>query len=358
METRARSAPDDPAGAQENHGGETDLANSAITDLPRPDDLARFKPGFGQRFILTVDTEEEFDWTRPIARSGHTLHSVARLAKFQQFCEGQGICPVYLVDYPIATSPAVADILRPAIAAGKAEVGVQLHPWVNPPHEEDVTEFNSFAGNLAPEVEREKFARLKAAIEAAFGATPLIYRAGRYGVGPNTATMLAEGGIAIDTSVRSLFDYSSGGGPNFRDFPVIPWWIDRARRLLELPLTTVYWGPLRQLGPWLYPVMWRVPWLRGALARIGLLERIPLTPEGITVDEALRGIDIAVDDGLPVLVFSFHSPSLAPGFTPYVRDEDDLDAFYDWWRQVFAYLARRGVKPATVGELVEATELA
>jgi hypothetical protein len=105
-------------------------------------------------------------------------------------------------------------------------------------------------------------------------------------------------------------------------------------------------------------MMWRLPQLRGAMARIGLLERIPLTPEGVTVEEALRGIDIALDEGLPVLVFSFHSPSLAPGFTPYVRSEDDLDAIYDWWRQVFAYLAKRGVQPAKVDQLVKAVALA
>jgi hypothetical protein len=334
------------------------LAVTGILDQPAPADFVRFQSGFGTRFIVTVDTEEEFDWTQPIARGGHTVHSVARLAKFQEFCEGQGVCPVYLVDYPIATSPAAGDILRGAIAAGKAEVGVQLHPWVSPPHDEEVTERNSFAGNLPAELEREKFRRLKAAIEANFNATPLIYRAGRYGVGPNTAAILAEGGIAIDTSVRSRFDYSSGGGPNFREHPLVPYWLDRSKRLIELPLTTVYWGLLRQLGPWLYPMMWRVPKLRGAMARIGLLERIPLTPEGVTVEEALRGIDIALDEGLPVLVFSFHSPSLAPGFTPYVRSEDELDAFYDWWRQIFAYLARREVRPATVDQLVKAVALA
>ena len=334
------------------------MAATGIIDLPAPADIVRFQPGFGVRFILTVDTEEEFDWTQPIARAGHTVHSVARLAKFQEFCEGQGVCPVYLVDYPIATSPAAGDILREAIAAGKAEVGVQLHPWVSPPHDEEVSEHNSFVGNLPPALEREKFRRLKAAIEANFGAAPLIYRAGRYGVGPNTAAILAEGGIAVDTSVRARFDYSSGGGPNFRQHPIFPWWLDRAGGLIELPLTTVYWGLLRQLGHWLYPVMWRIPRLRGALARIGLLERIPLTPEGVTVEEALRGIDIALDEGLPVLVFSFHSPSLAPGFTPYVRSEDDLDAFYDWWRRVFAYLGQRGVRPTTVDELVKAVALA
>ena len=249
-------------------------------------------------------------------------------------------------------------ILRDAVAAGTAEVGVQLHPWVSPPHEEEVTEHNSFAGNLPAALEQAKFQQLRDKIEQTIGAAPLIYRAGRYGVGPNTAEILADGGIAIDSSVRARFDYSSGGGPNFREFPIRPYWLNQARRLMELPLTTVFWGPLRQLGPWLYPQMWRAPRLRGLLSRIGLLERIPLTPEGVTIAEAIRGIDIALDDGLPVLVFSFHSPSLAPGYTPYVRNEDDLDALYDWWRAAFGYLARRGVRPTTVKELVGAVALA
>lgn len=329
-----------------------------ITDLPAPDQRVQFPADFGQRFILTVDTEEEFDWGQPIRREGYTLHSVARLARFQEFCEGVGVVPIYLVDYPIASSPAACEALRPAIAAGKAEVGVQLHPWVSPPHDEDVSEFNSFAGNLPATLEREKFRRLRDAIEQGFGATPLIYRAGRYGLGPNTASILSDHGIAIDTSIRSRFDYSAGGGPNYRDHPVVPWWVDRERGLMELPLTTVYWGLLRQFGPWLYPKMWRVPQLRGLLARIGMLERIPLTPEGVTLDEAIRGIDIAIDEDLPLLVFSFHSPSLAPGFTPYVRSESDLDAFYDWWRAVFAYLQRRQVAPTSVGGLMQSVTLA
>lgn len=334
------------------------LSNKRITDLPTKADAVRFKPGFGQRYIVTVDTEEEFDWTKPIARDGHTLHSVARLARFQEFCEAKGVCPIYLVDYPIITSPTAVEILRNAVAAGKAEVGVQLHPWVSPPFDEEVSQFNSFAGNLPTELERAKFRNLRDAIENAIGKAPLMYRAGRYGVGPNTADILSNGGIAVDTSVRATFDYSTGGGPNFRDFPITPYWIDRTKGLMELPLTTVYWGLLRQFGTALYARMWRVPRLRGALARIGMLERIPLTPEGVTIEEALRGIDIAIDMQLPVLVFSFHSPSLAPGFTPYVRNEDDLDALYDWFRQAFAYLERRGVRPTKVSELIDAVALA
>ena len=334
------------------------MADGCITDPPGEGQFVRFAPDFGQRFIVTVDTEEEFDWSQPLRPEGHTLHAVARLARFQQFCEGQGVVPVYLVDYPVASSPLAADVLRDAVAAGRAEIGVQLHPWVSPPFSETVNEHNSFAGNLPPDLERAKFAKLRSTIEQAFGATPRIYRAGRYGVGPNTPAILRDHGIAIDTSVRARFDYSSESGRNFRDLPVRPWWVGRPGGLMELPLTTVYWGALARAGAWLYPRLWRVPMLRGALARVGLLERIPLTPEGVNVVEARRGIDAAVREGLPVLVFSFHSPSLQPGHTPYVRSEDELDAFYDWWRAAFAELASRGVRPATVGQIMAATQLA
>jgi hypothetical protein len=326
----------------------------SILDPPLRSAHARFASDFGQRFLVTVDTEEEFDWTRPLTREDHGLEHVAEVARFQAFCEDEGVVPVYLVDWPIAQSPLAVEILRDPLAAGKAEIGVQLHPWVNPPLKEEVTPHNSFAGNLAHDLERAKFQQLRDAIEQQFGAAPAIYRAGRYGVGPNSAAMLAEGGMSIDTSVRANFDYSAGEGPDFRRHPLVPYWLDETKSLLELPLTTVYWGMLRRQGGWLYPKLSRRPMLRSALARAGLLERIPLTPEGTTVDEAIRGIDIALDDGLPVLVLSFHSPSLQAGHTPYVRDEDDLEALYDWWRRVFAYLELRQVRPTNVADILGA----
>lgn len=334
------------------------MGETRITDRPEAGSFVRFRKGTDRRFLLTVDTEEEFDWSKPLKRAGHSLDTIPRLRKFQQFCEGQGVVPVYLIDYPIASSTLAAEILREPIAAGRAEVGVQLHPWVSPPHDEEVNPHNSFAGNLRPELEFAKLKHLRDTIEQNFGAPPLIYRAGRYGVGPSTAGFLREAGIAIDTSVRAGFDYSSEGGPNFRHLPLRPWWIDKVGGLMELPLTTVFQGRLRRWGGAIYPRLWRAPRMRGLLARLGLLDRIPLTPEGVGITEALRGIDIAVADDLPILVFSFHSPSLSPGFTPYVREADDLDDFYDWWRQAFARLAEHGIKPTSVREIMESVALA
>ena len=62
-----------------------------MLDVPKSPDFVRFQADFGQRFILTVDTEEEFDWSKPFDRSGHGLSHVPRLGKFQQFCEGSGV---------------------------------------------------------------------------------------------------------------------------------------------------------------------------------------------------------------------------------------------------------------------------
>jgi hypothetical protein len=329
----------------------------SITEPPQRVDRAIFRPGFGQRFVLTVDTEEEFDWSKPLGRESHGLDHLPRLAKFQEFCENEGVCPVYLIDWPVATSALAAEILRDPVANGRAEIGIQLHPWVNPPHDEQVNQHNSFPGNLPPELEKSKFTRLREVIERNFDTVPRIYRSGRYGAGPNTGNMLRECGIAMDTSVRSKFDYSAEGGCDYRKHPLVPYWLDGDRTVLELPLTTVFWGMLRRQGDLLYPLMWRVPWMRGVLAKLGLLERIPLTPEGVSVDEAIRGIDIALDDDLPLLLFSFHSPSLRPGHTPYVRDEDDLDSLYDWWRRVFVYLKTRDVPPTTIREIMGSVEV-
>ena len=333
------------------------VPDRSLLDPPPPGREARFPADFGQRVLLTVDTEEEFDWDAPFAREGHTLGHLDRLHEFQSFCEALGAVPVYLVDWPVATDPRAVEQIGDAVARGAAEVGVQLHPWVSPPFDEDVNLANSYAGNLPPQLERDKIARLRDTIAANFGTAPLVYRAGRYGLGPHTHAALRELGIPMDSSVRANFDYRAAKGPDYSRHPLDPYWAGRDCTLLELPLTTVFWGMLRRQGRLAYLAGAQVRKTHSLLARLGILERIALTPEGTTLEEAVRGIDIAIDDGLPVLVLSFHSPSIAPGHTPYVQSERDVETLYGWLRGVYAYLARRGVRPTTIGEIAAATGL-
>ena len=201
-----------------------------ITEPPPPGRAAAFAPGFGTRSLLTVDTEEEFDWSGPFTRDRHGLTHLAGIPRFQEFCEGLGVVPVYLIDWPVATSAHAIEVIGSAVKAGRAEVGIQLHPWVNPPFEEEVNPHNSYAGNLPPALERAKFLALRDAIAENFGTPPLIYRAGRYGLGPATAGLLREAGVPVDSSVRANFDYRAGHGPDYSRHPLSPYWVDDDRQ--------------------------------------------------------------------------------------------------------------------------------
>lgn len=304
----------------------------------------------GPRFIVTVDTEEEFDWSAPFTRDRHGTTHVRAIDRFQQLCDAHQVRPAYLVDYPIADDAGAVELLGSYVHAGRADVGVQLHPWVNPPFAEEPNIHNSYACNLPPELERQKLEALHSLITARFGVKPQMYRAGRYGAGANSRKILHDLGMTIDTSVRSLFDYSGQGGPNYADCPLDPYWIVE-RELLELPVTTVFSGTLRSAGKLIFSRAFEAMTSRGLLARTGMLERIALTPEGIPVEKAIQAVDVALSRNIPILNFSFHSPSLAVGHTPYVRTEEDLERFYDWWTKIFAHLAARGVKPAHVSEI-------
>lgn len=308
--------------------------------------------GWSPRFTIFVDVEEEFDWSAPFSRDARSTGAIPALLPFAERMAACGVGVTYLADHPVATCPRSAEILGRIAALPGAEIGTQLHPWVNPPHEEAVSPHTSYAGNLPEALEAAKIDALTDAITRAVGMRPRAYRAGRYGIGPSTARLLAERGYALDTSVRAGFDYRSDGGPDFRRSGNQAYWL--ADGLIELPLTTTHIGRWRGAGWRLHDLAGRVPKARGLLARASLLSRVPLTPEGTSADEAVGAIEQALDDGLEVLNLSFHSPSLVPGHTPYVRDAADLARLHAWWDTVFACFDRRRVRSASLAELLSA----
>jgi len=326
--------------------------------MPSATAMASLAPGFGPRFMLFVDTEEEFDWGAPFDRDARAVTHMRGLAEGQARWAAAGVRPVYVIDHPMADSPAAAAMLGQWAADGACDIGAHLHPWVNPPFVEAVNLGNSYAGNLPRELERAKLHALVERIERGTGVRPIAYRAGRYGAGPHTAELLSELDFRLDTSVRSRFDYRGQLGPDFFSMPLTPWWTGPRGEILELPLSTAFTGALRGLGAPLHRLAEGLAnaggVLMGAMSRLNLMSRVPLTPEGVTSGEAVAAIDALLADGVPVLSFSFHSPTLEPGHTPYVRDAADLAAFHRWWDVVFDHLARRGVAPCGLAELLDA----
>jgi hypothetical protein len=318
---------------------------------PDPASYVQWPDDFGTRFTIFVDTEEEFDWGAPLSADADGTRHMAALPPVHARFAAASVPITYLVDYPIATSPLAVEVLREVIRDGRSAIGTQLHPWVNPPREEEVNGFNSFTGNLPLALQRAKLASLTEAVTAISGRRPLVYRAGRYGIGPETPELLAELGYRIDSSMRSAYDYSGEAGP---DFSGVPNHAFHLGELIELPFTTVFTGHLRRGGAGLHRKLARLPKGIGAASRLGLLSRVALTPEDMPLHEAKEAIRVAVDEGIRVLNFAFHSPSVQPGHTPYVRTEGDLSAFLRWWDEVLAQLDGLGVRPASVDEIITA----
>lgn len=312
----------------------------------------RWPDTFGTRFTVFVDTEEEFDWSGPFRRDAASVTAVAAAPAAHARFRDSGAALTWLIDHPVARDPRAVDLLAATLADGRSGVGTQLHPWVNPPYDEEVGVANSFPGNLPRALHAAKLDALTDLIERGFGRRPLVHRAGRYGLGPDSLRLLAERGYRIDTSMRARYDFSAGQGPDFS--AIGPQAFRTAEGLVELPLTTILTGAWPR--PALYRALSRIPHGPGVGARTGLVQRVALTPEGMPLADALEAVRVAHGEGLRLLNFAFHSPSLVPGHTPYVRDAADLAEFWRWWDAMLTLLARLDIANASLGEILAALD--
>jgi hypothetical protein len=98
-----------------------------------------------------------------------------------------------------------------------------------------------------------------------------------------------------------------------------------------VPLTVGYSGALgafgRRVNGFVDAPLARGLRLPGILSRLGLMERARLSPEGFDAATQCRLLRAMVAQGQQVFTLSYHSPSLAPGHTPYVRDAAGLEGF-------------------------------
>lgn len=294
------------------------LAIKGLEDLP-------------PQLLVIVDTEEEFDWNAPFDRASTGVQSIRRQSHLREIYRGYGVRPTYVTDYPVASQPDGYEPLRELQDSGECLIGAHLQPWVNLPDEEEINEYNSYPGNLPPGLERRKLEVLTETIAKNFGQRPIIYKAGRYGLGPETYRTLSQLGYQVDLSPVPYYNLRAAHGPDFTNIRPNPYWIGEVGGLLSIPLTRDFFGPLAAFGPpldgYLDRPLPRRLFMRGILSRMGLLERSTLTPEGVTVEEYTNLVENLIRRGHRIFSLTYHSPSLEPGHTPYVRTEADLVTF-------------------------------
>jgi hypothetical protein len=310
----------------------------------------RIPPGEAPRLHVVIDTEEQFDWHAPYARTNTSVSAMRHIGRAQTIFDRFGIVPTYVVDYPVATQPAGYEPLVEIAARGGCAIGAHMHPWVNPPFDEAVSVANSFTCNLPPVLQRAKIATLRDAIAVHMAHPPRMFKAGRYGFDSTTVAVLDELGFEIDGSVCPQFDFSDQQGPSFATFDSSLFCLTSG--LLEIPCTVDYTGWAGALRPVLHRAassgaLERVRAV-GVLARLGAANRIMLSPEGNTLGEMQALTRALVARGCRHMTLSFHSPSVEPGHTPYVRSQQDLDQFLGTIEQYCEFFMKEiGGRPIT-----------
>jgi glycosyltransferase involved in cell wall biosynthesis/SAM-dependent methyltransferase len=312
---------------------------------------------------VSIDTEED-NWKS--VSSGISTENIRELPRLSRFLEGLGIRATFFVSYQVARLPWAAGILREIAGAGPSEIAAHVHPWNTPPYDNTASSRPTMLRNHTLDEQTAKVRTVTETIAETIGARPISFRAGRFGVGPETITALVRNGYRVDSSVTPFLSWAAyDRGPDFFGAPVSLYRLDGGGDvrvptadgpITEVPLSA---GFTRfALGHW--PKLERLSrgsaaqaiHLAGIAARTGLVRRSILSPEVASVKDMLALSRCLLAGGVTHLQLFFHSSSLRPGLSPFVTSRADLDRLYGKIAAYVEGLAKlRAISPSTVGEI-------
>ena len=274
-------------------------------------------------FILSVDTEEEWDWSGPFPNKDFSVGNVNELPAFQTFCQELGIKPTYLVDYAVSNNPHSASVLK-ALNKEYCEIGAHLHPWANPPFHGETDEFSSHVINLPIDLVEGKLKLLVSSIQTNIGCSPKAFRTGRWGINGEVLKLLQAYNFDLDTSIYPLYKnefFSCESAPSQE------YWPDysntntkgQQREILEIPVTVGFNRSHYSLWQKLHRLMELKPfsWLRlnGIFWHTKILRKLYLSPELCSGKEMVTLIDTSLNKQQKILHMYLHSSSLLENVT-------------------------------------------
>jgi hypothetical protein len=83
---------------------------------------------------------------------------------------------------------------------------------------------------------------------------------------------------------------------------------------------------------------------------VGILRKIWLSPENSTGEEMICLARAMRRKGARVLNLFFHSPTLLPGLTPFVKSKPEADEFLERIRKFLRFAIEAGVEPIALGD--------
>jgi hypothetical protein len=312
--------------------------------------------------VVTIDTEED-NWARYSA-TDNPVANIEELIPLQKLFDRYGVKPTYLISYPVATHQRSVAILKGFLDQGKCEMGMHCHPWNTPPFDPTVpiTERDTMLCNLDPRIQSEKLAALHSAILHGFGTAPVSFRAGRWGIGPATVEALSALGVRVDSSVTPYTSWQAYQGPDHSAFGPELFWLRAGNApesdpLLEIPASVGFlqsnFARCHKIATFTHHPVLRNIHLPGILQRLGVLNKLWLSPE---YTDAVSMIALARrlhKNGYPLLNLTFHSTSLRTGASPFVKNDQQKQEFIMRIEEFLRFARDAEVEPITLAQVKE-----
>ncbi|MDP5031415.1 MAG: polysaccharide deacetylase family protein [Paraglaciecola sp.] len=283
-------------------------------------------------FVLSVDTEEEWDWSGEFPQKNFSIDNVFRLSDFQHLCNDLGVKPTYFIDYAVAENDKAAAVFKQPEFKENCEIGAHLHPWCNPPYFGHVSDKESHVVNLPIEQVEQKLASLVKLLSSQFGEQPRSFRTGRWGIDAKVMRLLTKYNFTLDSSVYPFWQneyFSCHGAPERPYWPNLnaPLQEDNQQKLIfELPVTAGFNHKNSSLCEKAYRMMEHptLRWTRitGVAWRTKLLRKSYLSPELFDVPQLLDLSKSALANGTQVLHMFMHSSSLIDNNNSLVGNRD------------------------------------
>lgn len=315
--------------------------------------------------LLTIDTEEEWDWHAGWPVRGFTVNNIGRLPAFQERCARLDVAVTYFTDHAVMNDAAARAIMLDLARRDDVEVGMHIHPWNTPPIDDSkpVTARDTYLHNLPVETIRAKLTALHDLFESS-GLHPTSFRGGRYSSGPIIQEFLRSKGVIADASVVPFTSWPDDGAPDYSRRGMEP--VRRPGRtesepgLWEIPLTRGF--TRRPFDFWhaLYSAIQHSPLSRlrliGIAEKLRLVRKLWLNFEQHPAQELVDFVRVLRKLDLPYVCFTLHSSSLLAGLSPYVRTEADEARLLDAVESVLHSALDAGFVPATVSDVARSLE--
>jgi len=310
---------------------------------------------------ITIDTEEDnwgqFDCKLP------TVENIYQIPRLQSLFDKYGAKPTYLLTAPVINDKRSCLILKEIEVDGRCELGLHCHPWNTPPVDENISEKNSMLCNLHGDLISSKLEHLYTLFQNRIDGSPFSFRAGRWAINDAVVQALAELGIRVDTSVSPLVDWSKYYGPNhfFKKNEAFFFLDNKCNSLktkqdiLEIPPTIGFLQgpfPIFRLFRYIFskkPLSYLH--IIGILEKFNLLNLRWLSPELSSADDLVKLARTMINANRRIINFTFHSTTLLPGNSPFVKNEPDLQYFYFKIESFLSHCFEQNFEFSTLSEI-------